>query len=196
MITSSSTYISPITGQAVPLEILQCIGVFRQLQEAYIITYTLQNYDFSGHGILSTLLARQITNGAKIKLMTTPPPGKPHKSTFKEKLRILEQLDHSGIELYLHDNLHAKVYLFLDDMQKNTTIVGSANLSHRGFGRPGSSQDNLLELALITNEPNIYHSVLTTIQNSFINDKMTSDFSTWKTNNHSNIAIAKAGGRI
>lgn len=186
------TDIKPITGNDVAFEILQCIGSFKQLHEAFIITYNLQNYDFSGHGLLSRLLTRQIINGASITLMTTPPPGKPHKKAFQDKLFLLEQLDQSGINLHLHNNLHAKVYLFLDDKKVNTTIVGSANLTHRGFGTP-QDPNNLLELALITSDPDIYSQTLSLIKDKFLNDQMTSDFGTWKTVNQQNVAIAKGG---
>jgi len=192
----STIFIKPITGDVVANEVLNCISSFRQLQEAYIMTYTLQNYDFFGHGFLTSLLSRQITNGANVTLVTTPPPGKPEKNNFKKKLLLLEELDRYGICLQLNENLHAKVYLFLDDKQVKTTIVGSANLTNRGFGMRGRPINNLLELALITNDPDLYHQTLSMVDNNFIQIKETEDFNTWRTKNYHKIAIAKRGSII
>jgi phosphatidylserine/phosphatidylglycerophosphate/cardiolipin synthase-like enzyme len=189
-------FIEPIMGDEVALGVLNCIGSFRQLQEAFITTYTLQDYDFLGHGLLSTLLSRQITYGAKITMVTSPPEGKPHKSKFKSKLSLLEQLDRFGVDIQLHENLHAKVFLFLDSRQVKTTIVGSANLTHRAFGVRGHPKGNLLELALITNDPGLYHQTLSKVDTKIIKEKDTVDFNTWRIKNSSKIAIAKGGGSI
>ncbi len=51
-------------GDDVAMEVLQWIGAFRALSEAFVISYNMQDYDFWGHGRLSDLLRRQIGNGA------------------------------------------------------------------------------------------------------------------------------------
>ena len=121
-------FATPVLGHEVALEVLQCIGAFRLLKEAFIISYNMQDYDFWGNGRLSMLLRRQLANGARIILMTTPPSGKGNNQAFKDKFTLLEELDRNGVDIYLHDRLHAKAYLFLDDRTVKTTVVGSANL--------------------------------------------------------------------
>ncbi len=193
--TSSSLYVSPITGDIVALEVLQCIGYFRQVKEAIITTFTLNDYDFVGHGLLTTLLDRQITNGAKITLLTSPPPDDGSRNKFLRKYQILERLDRSGINVQLHDDLHAKVFLFLDNRDVKTTIVGSANLTNRGFGIRGAP-NNLLELALITSDPDLYNRTSSIVNQSFLNHINTCSFSSWRSKNQNKIAWAMGGPKI
>lgn len=168
----------PITGETVSSEIMQCIGAFRQLEKAYIISYRMQDAEFSDQVFFSRLISRQTLYGAKITLMTTPPEGKGQ--SFKDKLKLLDYLERQGVDIYLNEKLHAKAYLFLDDRKINTSIIGSANLTYSGFGLKESIHENLLELALITRDPSLYEETLSLIQKKFIDHQLTIDFSRWK----------------
>ncbi|MCK4830228.1 phospholipase D family protein [bacterium] len=189
----SRPYLAPILGHEVAMEVLRCIGAFRLLKEALIISYNMQDYDFWGHGRLSSLLRRQLANGARVTLMTTPPPGRGSNKAFKNKFILLEELDRNGVYIYLNEMLHAKAYLFLDNRELKTTIVGSANLTEGGFGLRKAPADSWLELALITYEPKVHHLVSEVIQNKLIGNSRTSDFSTWVAVNRKKIALAKGG---
>jgi phosphatidylserine/phosphatidylglycerophosphate/cardiolipin synthase-like enzyme len=184
-------FATPILGHEVALEVLQCIGAFRLLKEAFIISYNMQDYDFWGHGRLSTLLRRQLANGARIVLMTTPPPGKGDNRPFKDKFTLLEELNRNGVNIYLHDRLHAKAYLFLDDREVKTTIVGSANLTQKGFGLREAPEGSYLELALITGDPEVHRQTIDVIQKKLIGNLKTLDFATWIAMNREKIALAK-----
>lgn len=175
------------------MEVLQRIGTFRMLKEALVISYNMRDYDFWGHGRLSALLRRQLANGARVILMTTPPPGKGGNKAFKEKLFLLEELDRNGISIYLNDMLHAKAYLFVDDREVRTTIVGSANLTEGGFGIKGAPADSLLELALITGDPDVHRTTVEVIRTKLIGNPKTLDFAVWVIINRKKIALAKGG---
>ena len=124
--------------------------------------------------------------------MTTPPPGKSgKKETFKKKLRLLEELHKKGAEVYVHPDLHAKAYLFQDDQSAEMAIVGSPNLTSRGFGTKGSSTRNLLELALLTGDALVYSATKKVITTDLIGNAETLDFATWVANNLSAISDAK-----
>lgn len=180
-------------GDDVAKEVLQWIGAFRALKEALVISFNMQDYDFWGHGRLSDLLRRQIGNGAKVTLLTTPPPGrKGTKKAFKDKLSLLENLNQNGVEIHLNKQLHAKAYLFLDDRELIMTIVGSPNLTSRGFGVRGTS-DNWLELALLTSAPDVYQSTVDLVTEKLLGHSETVDFATWVINNQNKIAQAKGG---
>lgn len=183
----------PILGHQVAMEVLQCIGAFRLLKEALIISYNMQDYDFWGQGRMSTLLRRQIANGAKVTLMTTPPAGKGTKKAFKDKLFLLEELNRNGVNVYLNEDAHAKAYLFVDDREVKTTIVGSANLTRKGFGIWRAPEKSLLELAFITVNPEVHHKTTEVIQMELIGDSRTMDFKTWVASNPEKIALAKGG---
>ena len=183
---------TPGLGSDVANEVLQWIGAFRQLERATIVSYTMQDYDFLGHGLLSQHLFRQLAFGAQIVVMTTPPRGKTGKGKeFKRKLELLEKLDQYGADVYLHDRLHAKAYLFNDSNDAKMLIVGSANLTSSGFGRSGINSNDLLELALLTGDPHIYSSTLQIIENRIIGDPVTLDFATWVRHNQAKVAQAK-----
>jgi phosphatidylserine/phosphatidylglycerophosphate/cardiolipin synthase-like enzyme len=180
-------------GDDVAKEVLQWIGAFRALREAFVISYNMQDYDFWGHGRLSDLLRRQIGNGAKVTLLTTPPPGTGANQAFKDKLWLLENLNREGIEIYLHDRLHAKAYIFTDDRELCMTIVGSANLTSRGFGVRGVPEDNLLELALLSADPDVHRATVDLAKKRLLGDLETLDFATWAANNYEKIVRAKGG---
>ncbi len=184
---------TPILGNEVAAEVLQCIGAFRVLKEALIVSYNMQDYDFWDQGRLSWLLRRQIANGAKVTLLTTPPPGKSTKQAFKDKLTLLEDLSTSGIDIYLNERLHAKAYLFFDQEEMKTTIVGSANLTKGGFGIRSAPLDCLLELALITYDPEVHKKTANVIYNKIIGDIQSMDFYTWRILNRERIGLAKGG---
>ena len=186
-------FATPVLGHEVALEVLQCVGAFRLLKEAYIISYNMQDYDFWGQGRLSTLLRRQLANGARIILMTTPPPGKGDNQSFKDKFALLEELDRNGVSVFLHERLHAKAYLFFDDREVKTTIVGSANLTEGGFGLREAPEKSYLELALITSDPEVHQQTIEVIQNKLIGNRMTMQFATWIAKNREKIATAKGG---
>ena len=162
---NDASFVTPCLGDDVAKEVLQWIGAFRQLTRATIISYNMQDYDFWGNGRLSSLLLRQLAYGAEIVVFTTPPPGATgNRTAFKQKLSLLEDLQKNGADVYLHERLHAKAYLFLDSDDSRMLIVGSANLTSRGFGRRGATSDDLLELALLTGESQIYSSTLQVIE--------------------------------
>ena len=191
--TGSRPYLAPVLGHEVAMEVLRCIGASQLLEEALIISYNMQDYDFWRHGRLSTLLRRQLANGARVSLMTTPPPGKGTNKAFKDKLSLLEELDRNGVIVYLNEMLHAKAYLFLDGREVKTTIVGSANLTERGFGLRKAPADSWLELALTTRDPEVHYLVSGVIQKKIIGDSRTLDFATWVAVNRKKIALAKGG---
>ena len=189
---SNAPVITPCLGEDVAKEVLQWIGAFRQLTRATIISYNMQDYDFWGNGRLSSLLIRQLALGAEIVVLTTPPPGASgSKTAFKEKLSLLEDLRKNGADVFLHERLHAKAYLFLDSDNSKMLIVGSANLTSRGFGRRGATNDDLLELALLTGESQIYSSTLKVIEAKLFGDSGTLDLATWVGKNQSKVAQAK-----
>ena len=180
-------------GDDVAKEVLQWIGAFRRLTKAMIVSFNMQDYDFWGHGRLSTLLLRQLAMGAKVVVMTTPPPGSSGASeSFRTKLVLLEQLDKNGAEVYLHARLHAKAYLFQDSNDDEMLIVGSPNLTVKGFGRPGVNRDDLIELALLTGESSIWSSTSRVIETRLLGDPDTVDFPTWVGLNHTKVAQAKS----
>ena len=189
---SNAPLVTPCLGDDVAKEVLQWIGAFRQLTRATIISYNMQDYDFWGNGRLSILLLRQLALGAEIVVMTTPPPGATGSGTaFREKLSLLEDLQKNGADVYLHERLHAKAYLFLDSDDSKMLIVGSANLTSSGFGRRGATSNDLLELALLTGESQIYSSTLQVIEAKLFGDSGTLDLATWVGKNRSKVAQAK-----
>lgn len=191
-VNENTSVIIPCLGDTVAQEVLQWIGAFRQLSKATIISFNMQDYDFWGNGRLSIHLLRQLSFGAQVTVMTTPPPGKTGRgAAFKRKLTLLEELDRNGADIYLHTKLHAKAYLFQDSNQSEMLIVGSANLTASGFGTKGSGHNDLLELALLTGDHVVYKSTVALIETSLIGDPNTLDFATWVANNALKIAEAK-----
>jgi phosphatidylserine/phosphatidylglycerophosphate/cardiolipin synthase-like enzyme len=183
----------PITGRDIALEFLQCLGFRYALHQAYIVTYNLQDVDFSGYGLLSTLLLHQLALGADITVLTTPPEGKGTGKDFKRKLNLLTTYRNNGIKVFLNHNIHAKVYIFRDERKFETVIVGSANLTSHGFFQSDSSGSNLLEIALTTNNTILYDEVAKLIGSEFINDKVTMDLATWERINIDKVSIARGG---
>ena len=184
--------VNPGLGDDVAKEVLQWIGAFRSLYKATIISFNMQDYDFWGNGFLSSLLLRQIANGAQITVMTTPPPGNNgRKATFRNKLRLLEELNNNGVDVYVHPYLHAKAYLFQDVNSAEMVIVGSPNLTNGGFGTGGSAGPDFLELALMTEDTRVYSSTVKVIVTDLIGDAGTLHFATWVSNNLSAISDAK-----
>ena len=189
---SNAPVVTPCLGDDVAKEVLQWIGAFRRLTNAMIISFNMQDYDFWGNGRLSSHLIRQLAHGAEIVVMTTPPPGATGTGpAFKEKLLLLEDLQKNGAEVYLHERLHAKAYLFLDSNDSKMLIVGSANLTSSGFGRRGKGSNDLLELALLTGDSHAYSSTMQVIQSKLFGDSRTLDFATWLRLNQTKVAQAK-----
>jgi hypothetical protein len=183
--------ISVLDGGEVALEVLQAIGYRTTLKTATIVSYNMQDYDFWGHGALSHLLLRQLSLGASIQLMTTPPPGKVTSQGFKTKYQLLSHLQKKGVAIFLNEKLHAKAYLFLDSNETTTAIVGSANLTGPGFGMTLAPHDNLVEMALLTGDSTLFQGALQFVDQKILNDKRTEEFATWFSRN--SIEIGKAG---
>ena len=189
---SSVPVVTPVLGEDVAQEVLQWIGVFRSLSKATIVSYSMQDYDFWGNGVLSDLLVRQLAHGARITVMTTPPQGKSGRNQeFRRKLRLLEDLDKKGAEVYVHPDLHAKAYLFEDDRDDAMLIVGSPNLTEQGFGTRASGRRTLLELALLTGERLVYSSTERFIARHLLGNSGTLSFATWVAKNLGAISEAK-----
>ena len=184
--------VTPALGDEVAQEVLQWIGAFRMLSNATIVSYNMQDYDFWGNGVLSDHLLRQLAFGAHITVMTTPPPGDSGAgSAFKDKLALLEELHKKGAHVYVHPDLHAKAYLFRDDRDEEMVIVGSPNLTSRGFGTRGAQKPNLLELALLTADSEIYSSTARLIGARLIGNSGTLDFGAWVASNRDKVAQAR-----
>jgi hypothetical protein len=184
--------VEPLMGSDVANEILQCIGAFRLLRSALIVTYTMQDYDFAGHGLVSDLLRRQLALGAQITVLTTPPPFDPKKNPYRDKLALLEKLEKDGVRVLLNERIHAKVYLFVDSDDRYTAIVGSTNLSYGGLGAKPTSGRTLLELSLLSVCPEIFQSTDSLVKTKILGDRDTMDFATWRSLNLGDIAVAKS----
>lgn len=192
--TTTGPHLTPILGDEVAKEVLRWIGAFRQLTKATIISFNMQDYDFWGNGRLSNLLRRQLAHGAAIDVMTTPPPGTTGGGiAFKNKLALLEDLQHNGAAIYLHRQIHAKAYLFADSENSTMLIVGSPNLTSTAFSGHATHSDNLLELALLTGDTRAYDATLRFIETNLFLDPATVDFATWSRQNISAVAQARGG---
>ena len=183
---------TPCLGDDVAKEVLQWIGAFRQLTTATIVSFNMQDYEFWGNGRLSSHLLRQLAFGAHVVVMTTPPSGATGTGdAFRAKLSLLEDLDKHGAHVYLNERLHAKAYLFQDSLRSEMTIVGSPNLTARGFGTKKQAHADWIELALLSGDNLIYSSTLHLIQSGILAHQDTVDFATWIRSNRSKVATAK-----
>jgi hypothetical protein len=183
--------INILHGGEVALEVLQAIGYRTVLKEATIVSYNMQDYEFWGQGTLSHLLLRQLSFGASIRLMTTPPPGRPTGSAFKNKYELLRQLVNNGIAVYVNEKLHAKAYLFLFDQQSTSAIVGSPNLTGPGFGLRTAPSESLVEMAAFSDTRTVFDLANDFVDRNILNDTRTEDFATWFRRN--SVEIGKAG---
>lgn len=186
-----TTCISMLDGGDVALEVLQAIGYRTVLKTATIVSYNMQDYDFWGQGFLSHLLLRQLAFGASVRLMTTPPPGRPTGTAFKAKYKLLSELQKNGVGVFLNEKLHAKAYLFVDSNDARTAIVGSANLTGPGFGMHLAPQDSLVEMAMICDDNAVFQEAIDFVDSKILNDTRTEDFATWFAKN--GVEIGKAG---
>jgi hypothetical protein len=189
--TAVTPFVSFLDGGDVALEVLQAISYRNVLKTALIVSFNMQDYDFWGHGALSHLLLRQLALGASIQLVTTPPPGKPTGTAFKAKYKLLSELQKNGVTVFLNEKLHAKAYLFQDTNDTATAIVGSANLTGPGFGMHLTPYDNLVEMAMLCGDPQIFKSATDFIEKKIRNDHRTEEFATWFSKN--SVEIGKAG---
>lgn len=180
-----------ISGQDVAVEILQWLGYRSQLARAIVISYNMQDYDFWGGGVLSHLLMRQLSLGAKVTVVTTPPPGKPTQNAFKEKYRLLSQLDAKGVEIQLNELLHAKAYMFETSTGETTTIVGSPNLTIRGFGDRTAPSEDLIEMAYVTNVLDLFREASRFASQAIDQHARTSPYAAWFSKNSTEIGKAK-----
>jgi hypothetical protein len=183
--------ISVLDGGDIALEVLQAISYRVVLKTATIVSYNMQDYDFWGHGRLSHLLLRQLSLGASIRLMTTPPPGRPTGASFKAKYTLLAELVKNGVAVYLNDKLHAKAYLFHDTKDATAAIVGSANLTGPGFGLHHAPADSLVEMAVFSAEHAVFQMADDFVDRKIVLDHRTEDFATWFARN--SVEIGKAG---
>jgi phosphatidylserine/phosphatidylglycerophosphate/cardiolipin synthase-like enzyme len=191
VIPTGGSFLTFLHGPDVALEVLQAIGYRTVLRTATIVSFTMQDYDFRGHGLLSALLLRQLSLGASIKLITTPPPGSPTNAAFQAKYKLLNELQKKGVEVFLNQNLHAKAYLFLDSSNVATTIVGSANLTVRAFGSHIAPQDDLVEMSVLSGDPTVLQNANEFVEKRIYNDRRTEEFAVWYTRNQ--VEITKAG---
>jgi hypothetical protein len=182
---------SILDGGDVALEVLQVIGYRTTLKRATIVSYNMQDYDFWGHGALSHLLLRQLNLGASVRVMTTPPPGKPTRTAFREKYKLLAALESKGVEVLLNEKLHAKAYLFLDSGNFATSIIGSVNMTGPGFGLVLTPKDSLIEMAVFTGDPTVFDKANKFVETKIVEDKRTVTFGGWFARN--SIEIGKAG---
>lgn len=190
--SSSLPVVTPCLGSDVAKEVLQWIGAFTLLTKAVIVSYNMQDYEFWGNGHLSQHLLKQLANGAHVVVLTTPPPGNNgRRPAFRQKLALLETLVRSGAEVYVHEQVHAKAYLFQDDKNKKMMIVGSPNLTARGFGSGSPNSMDLLELALLTGDDVVYSTTSALIDTDLIGNRDTLDFATWARTNVASIAQAR-----
>jgi hypothetical protein len=83
---------------------------------------------------LGRLLDDWVADGAKVSLITRPPPIDDHS--------VFEDLETRGIAALFHERLHSKLYMFQVDTarvtygrkQEDLLVLGSANLTESGFG--------------------------------------------------------------
>jgi hypothetical protein len=83
---------------------------------------------------LGRLLDDWVADGAKVSLITRPPPLNDH--------GVFEDLETRGIAALFHERLHSKLYMFQVDTarvtygrkQEDLLVLGSANLTESGFG--------------------------------------------------------------
>lgn len=170
---------SYINGQEVASEVLQWIGYRTQLSRAIVISYNMQDYDFWGGGALSHLLLRQLAMGASVTVITTPPPGRATKKPFKEKYELLHQLDAKGVDVQLNEQLHAKAYVFQTTRGEQATIVGSANLTSRGFGDRSTPNTDLVEMSFVTFDRALYDEACAFATHEIGNHAQTIPYATW-----------------
>jgi hypothetical protein len=180
-----------LDGGGVALEVLQAIGYRTVLTKATIVSYNMQDYDFWGQGNLSRLLLRQLSLGASVRLLTTPPPGKPTGAAFRAKYLLLSELQRNGVEIFLNEKLHAKAYLFWNSAGQATSIIGSANLTGPGFGMTLAPHDSLVEMAIVSEEESFFLNANGFVDSTVILDKRTEDYATWFSRN--SMEIGKAG---
>ena len=168
-----------VDGKEVATEVLQAINYRTRLRSATIISYNMQDYDFWGQGRLSQLLLKQLSWGAAIRLVTTPPPGGVTSAGFGNKYALLSALSGNGGEVLLNEKLHAKAYLFLDAGGMATTVVGSANLTRGGFGVRATPADNLVECAMVCGEVSVLQAALRFVEAKIVGDSRTEGYATW-----------------
>src|ERR1700730_10170773 len=176
---TATPIIALLDGGEVALEVLQAISYRTVLKSATIVSYNMQDYAFWSQGTLSHLLLRQLAFGASIRLMTTPPPGKPAKAGFKDKYILLSSLQKSGVTVYLNDKLHAKAYLFQDSKEATTAIVGSAHLTGPGFGLRHAPDESLVEMAALSGSVDIFNAANEFVDKKIVNDRRTEEFGLW-----------------
>ena len=183
MTTRSSTdpvRIRVVTGKAIPTTLYGLLR--RPVEQIFIVTPFLEDYEFFGRDPLSRMLDRQLAEGTSISLLTTSPPGtNGTKSAFKRKYILMEYLAGRGVEVLFNEHLHAKIFLFNESEVTKACLLGSANLTT-------AAMNKLLEVAMFTHNRTVFKEVLTVIHR-FRNDIATVHYSQWK---HKEAATIKA----
>ena len=123
--------------------------------------------------------------------MTTPPPGRPARTGFKDKYLLLSNLQKNGVSVFLNEKLHAKAYLFRSTTDATTSIVGSANLTGPGFGLVHAPDESLVEMAVVSDDSALFGAASEFIEDKVLNDRRTEDYATWFARN--SMEIGKAG---
>jgi hypothetical protein len=108
-------------------------------KEVVIISPYLNIEIFGKFHAFGRFLDRAIEEETVVSLITRP-------CGTHEQLRDFEDLEVRGINVFFHETIHAKVYLFdvdlasmsiQDESINRTALVGSANLTESGFGFKG-----------------------------------------------------------
>ncbi len=115
-------------------------------REVILISPFLSEDLFAFRSPFSKVISDIHDDGATITLITLPPKD-------SAQFQFFEKIDSDGIEVLFHDRLHAKLYLFdvepdayatpEDARQDRLAIIGSANLTKKGFGIPGGDGESI-----------------------------------------------------
>ena len=169
-----------VTGNAIPRTLYGLLR--RPVEQIFIVTPFLEDYEFYGRGPLSKMLERQLAEGASITLLTMAPEGtNGTKSAFRRKFTLMEFLVARGVEVLFNQRLHAKVFLFDESEVTKACLLGSANLTN-------AAMNDRLEIAMFTHNRTIYRNVLTVLY-GFRNAADTVKYAQWK---HKEAAKIKA----
>lgn len=168
---TTSPNIRVVTGKAIPTTLYGLLR--RPLQQIFIVTPFLEDYEFFGRGPLSTMLERQLAEGTNITLLTLSPEGtNGTNSAFRRKYSLMEFLVARGVEVLFNQRLHAKAFLFDESSVTKACLLGSANLT-------SAAMNDRLEIAMFTYNRSIFDRVRTVLY-QFRNDSDTVQYLQWK----------------
>lgn len=161
---------TPLTGRAIPTTLL---GRFRRASErVYVVSPFLEDYEFRPLSRLGDLLARQVDDGASVRLLTCPPAGRA--SEVRRKRAMLESFERRGVDVHVNTRLHAKIYLFMDS-RRQFAMVGSANMTTGGM-------EKHVELALLSMNADLGRRLEANVA-AFLSMPETQNFRRWKLDN-------------